>query len=153
MTSWRSRTSRAVLLAGLGVVVGLLPIGTHAQGSQEGSALEVLHVQGNVYMVAGAGGNVTLLVGDQGVLVVDTGGVAMAEEVLAEIRKLSSGPIRYVINTHAHPDHTGGNPVVVGAGQSFRRGGGSRGRHHGRSRRHHNRARECVLRHESACKR
>ena len=116
-----------VLLAGLALAAGILPASIRAQQAENG--LEVLHVQGNVYMVAGAGGNVTLLVGEEGVLVVDTGSAAMAEDVLAEIREMTSLPIRYVINTHVHDDHTGGNPVIALAGQSFRSGrrGGGRG--------------------------
>ena len=114
---------RIALLAGV-ALAGLLPASTRVRAQQAESGLEVLHVQGNVYMLAGAGGNITLQVGDEGVLVVDTGGAAMAEAVLAEIRQMSSLPIRYVINTHVHADHSGGNPVIALAGESFRRGGG-----------------------------
>jgi cyclase len=117
---------RVSLLVVLGLVAGLLPVSMRAQQAE--NALEVLHVQGNVYMLAGAGGNITLQVGDEGVLVVDTGGAAMANEVLAEIREMSSLPIRYVVNTHIHEDHTGGNPIIALAGQSFRSGGGRGGR-------------------------
>ena len=119
---------RVLMLAGVGLVVGLLPASMRVWAQQADNGLEVLHVQGNVYMLAGAGGNITLLVGDEGVLVVDTGNAAMANDVLAEIRGMSSLPIRYVISTHVHEDHTGGNPVVALAGQSFRVGGGRGGR-------------------------
>jgi cyclase len=71
--------------------------------------LEVLPVQGNIYMLAGAGGNITLQMGESGVLVVDTGTAASSPQVIAEIRKLSRKPLRYVINTSVRPDHTGGN--------------------------------------------
>jgi cyclase len=73
------------------------------------SQVEVLPVQGNIYMLAGAGGNITLQVGDNGVLVVDTGLAPASDKVIAEIRKLSRKPLRYVINTSVHSDHTGGN--------------------------------------------
>ena len=76
-------------------------------------ALELLPVQGNVYMLAGAGGNITLMTGKEGVLMVDTGLAASAARVTAEIRKLNSGPIRWVINTHFHPDHVGGNEAIA----------------------------------------
>ena len=124
--SWPVRAQIALLAV---IVMGLLPAPTRVHAGQAEGGLEVLHVQGNVYMLGGAGGNITLQVGDDGVLVVDTGSGAMAEEVLAKIREMSSGPIRYVINTHVHADHTGGNPVVMLAGESFRsgRGGGGRG--------------------------
>lgn len=71
--------------------------------------LEVLPVQGNIYMIAGAGANITLQLGDQGVLVVDTGDASRSDAVIAEIRKLSKKPLRYVVNTSIHADHTGGN--------------------------------------------
>jgi glyoxylase-like metal-dependent hydrolase (beta-lactamase superfamily II) len=76
------------------------------------SQVQVLatRVQGNVYMLEGAGGNVTVQVGEQGVLVVDTQFAPMADKLLAEIRKLAGDkPIRFVIDTHGHPDHVGGN--------------------------------------------
>ena len=80
--------------------------------------IHVLPVQGNVYMLVGAGGNIAVQIGDEGVLVVDTGVAAMGDKVLAAIRKLSSKPIRYIVNTHLHPDHTGGNEVIGKAGST-----------------------------------
>ena len=77
-------------------------------------------VQGSVYMLAGAGGNVTVQIGDQGVLVVDTQFAPMADKLLAEIRRIASDkPIRFIINTHLHPDHVGGNEKFRQAGQSI----------------------------------
>jgi cyclase len=81
--------------------------------------LPVLKVQGNVYLITGAGGNIAVQTGDQGVLVVDTGLAAMSDKVVAAIRKLSDKPIQYVINTHVHADHTGGNEAVRKAGLTF----------------------------------
>ena len=78
--------------------------------------LTVLPVQGNVYMINGAGGNITVQIGPMGVVVVDTGLAQNAAKVVEAIRKLSDKPIQYVINTHMHPDHTGGNEVVRKAG-------------------------------------
>src|SRR5712691_5775507 len=77
--------------------------------------IHVLPVQGTVYMLVGPGGNVTVQVGKEGVLVVDTMFAELSEKLLTEIRKLSNGPIRYVLNTHAHPDHTGGNEKISAA--------------------------------------
>src|ERR1019366_5233223 len=64
-----------------------------------------------IYMITGDGGNITVQTGSQGVLMVDTGlaGDTVAAKVMAEVRKLSKGPIHYIINTHVHPDHVGGN--------------------------------------------
>ncbi len=81
--------------------------------------VHVLPVQGNIYMLVGAGGNITVQVGKDGVLVVDTGVAQMSDKVLAAIRSISDGPIRYIINTHVHPDHTGGNEAIAKAGSTI----------------------------------
>jgi cyclase len=78
--------------------------------------LDVFHVGGNVYMLIGAGGNIGVQIGDEGVLVVDTGLAANSARVLAAIKKLSDKPIRWVLNTHFHPDHVGGNEAISKAG-------------------------------------
>ena len=91
-----------------------------AQGTQSGSSdLHVLPVQGNIYMLVGDGGNVTVQIGKEGVLVVDTGLAASSDRLLAEIRKLSDKPIRYIINTHSHADHVGGNEKIAKAGSTI----------------------------------
>ncbi len=84
--------------------------------------IQAFHVQGNVYLLVGAGGNVVVQTGRDGVLVVDTGLADHAEKVLSAIRSLSDQPIRYIINTHAHPDHTGGNEVIGRAGSTTQGG-------------------------------
>jgi cyclase len=81
--------------------------------------LEVLPVQGNTYLLAGDGGNITLQFGKDGVLLVDSGVGTRAGEVLAAIRKLSDKPIHYIINTHVHADHTGGNEKIAQAGSTI----------------------------------
>jgi cyclase len=107
-----------------------LPLGAaHAEQSRSREAppardfskaeVHVLPVQGNVYMLVGAGGNITVQIGSDGVLLVDTGFAQMSGKVLAAVRKLSDGPIRYIINTHVHPDHTGGNEAIAKAGSTI----------------------------------
>ena len=81
--------------------------------------VHVLHVQGNVYMLVGAGGNITMQVGDDGVLLVDTGLAGASDKVLAAIRSVTDKPIRFIINTHMHPDHTGGNEAIAKAGSTI----------------------------------
>jgi glyoxylase-like metal-dependent hydrolase (beta-lactamase superfamily II) len=78
--------------------------------------IETFHVQGNVYMLVGSGANVAVQTGDDGVLVVDTGARETAADVVAAIRRLSEKPIRWIVNTHAHADHTGGNETISQAG-------------------------------------
>jgi glyoxylase-like metal-dependent hydrolase (beta-lactamase superfamily II) len=109
--------------------------------------LQILPVRGNVHMLLGAGGNITVSVGRDGVLMVDAGRAPMTEQVLAAIRQLQSDldlrdtplgsaaetrssvasrdteppakPIRYIVNTSADPDHAGGNEKVRMAGRTF----------------------------------
>ena len=89
-----------------------------AQPNVDEVEIRVLPVQRNVYMLLGAGGNTTVQVGNDGVLVVDTQVAPLAPKILAAIRKLSDKPIRILINTHVHGDHTGGNEALAKAGQS-----------------------------------
>jgi len=99
----------AAAVAGAAALLAGGPMPAHA-------AVETVHVQGNVHMLIGAGGNIAVQVGDDGVLVVDTGVAERRDEVLAAIRRLSDGPIRWIINTHLHADHTGGNETISQAG-------------------------------------
>src|SRR3954454_1191750 len=71
--------------------------------------LQVLHVQGNVYMIAGPGGNTVVQAGDGGVLVVDTQTAAVSDKLFAAIRTISPRPIHYIVNTSVEPDRIGGN--------------------------------------------
>lgn len=93
----------------------------YAQQQQNFDKVEVhvLPVQGNVYMLVGAGGNITLQAGKDGVLLVDTMYAALNEKVVAAIRTISKGPIRYIINTHAHADHTDGNEKLAKLGATI----------------------------------
>jgi cyclase len=84
-----------------------------AQGS-----IETYHVQGNVHMLVGDGANAAVQIGDEGVLVVDTGSRLSRDALLAAVKKLSDRPIRWIINTSADLDHTGGNETVSQAGMT-----------------------------------
>jgi glyoxylase-like metal-dependent hydrolase (beta-lactamase superfamily II) len=107
---------RAALVAAL-AVAGAIGLATrvHTQSSAPAD-IQSFHVQGNVWLLVGAGGNVAVQTGDDGVLVVDTGLAQNADKLLAAIRKLSDKPIRWILNTHFHPDHTGGNEALSKAG-------------------------------------
>jgi cyclase len=76
------------------------------------AVLHTLPVQGNIHMITGPGGNITVQTGNNGVLLVDTMFAETVPKVVAEIEKLSHQPIRIIINTHMHGDHTGGNAAL-----------------------------------------
>ncbi|MBN4074989.1 MAG: hypothetical protein COA71_06905 [SAR86 cluster bacterium] len=88
--------------------------------------LEVLHVQGNVWLIAGVGGNIVVQASEQGVFVVDTGANGFSEEVIAAIAKISDRPIRYLVNTSIAAQHIGGNAEMAGL-----TGGSTRGAERG----------------------
>jgi glyoxylase-like metal-dependent hydrolase (beta-lactamase superfamily II) len=103
-----------------GLLTVVVFLGAACLPAQQNSAeIQTLKVQGNVYLLTGAGGNVVVQVGDAGVLVVDTGLAQTGDKVVAAIRKLSEKPIQYIVNTHMHPDHTGGNDTVRKAGLTY----------------------------------
>jgi glyoxylase-like metal-dependent hydrolase (beta-lactamase superfamily II) len=82
------------------------------------SGVQTLHVQGNVHVIVGAGANIAVQVGDDGIVVVDTGNGQLTDQVLATIRSLSPKEIRWVINTEFDGDHAGGNEAVSKAGRT-----------------------------------
>ena len=81
--------------------------------------LPVVQLRPNFYMIAGAGGNIAVQTGIDGVIVVDSGAAASSSAVVAAIRRITPAPIRYVINTNADPDHVGGNEAIAKAGQTI----------------------------------
>jgi cyclase len=98
---------------------------TAAEGHGEQNAdfskaeLHVWPVQGNIYMLVGDGANITLQVGKQGALLVNTGFDKMSDKVIAAIKKLSERPLQYIINTNSYPDSTSGNEPVRLAGTTI----------------------------------
>jgi cyclase len=82
--------------------------------------LDELPAQGNVFMIAGPGGNTTVQIGHEAVIVVDTQTAGVSDELLAAIAKLSAKPIRHIINTSVDAEHTGGNEAVSRAGTYVR---------------------------------
>jgi glyoxylase-like metal-dependent hydrolase (beta-lactamase superfamily II) len=91
-----------------------------AVAQQETSGgLDVVQLRPNFYVIGGAGGNIVVQTGPDGVILVDSGSTAMADEVLATIRRLTPLPIRYIINTSMDSDHVGGNDKLARAGLSI----------------------------------
>ena len=85
-----------------------------------GNDLEVLHVEGQVYMIAGGAtrSNIAVQVGSEGVFLVDAATEDVSDKVLQAIRVLSKGPINYIVTTTADIDHYGANGKLGGAGQN-----------------------------------
>ena len=71
--------------------------------------IKVSKVAGNVYMLQGAGGNIGASVGDDGIVVVDDQYAPLADRIQEALKGITDKPVRFIINTHYHPDHTGGN--------------------------------------------
>ena len=83
------------------------------------SPIEVVQLRENFYVIGGAGGNILVQIGPEGVILVDSGSTARADEVLAAIRRITPLPIRYIINTSMDADHVGGNDKLARAGLSI----------------------------------
>ena len=90
-----------------------------AVAQEKSGGLDVVQLRSNFYVIGGAGGNIVVQTGPDGVILVDSGSTAMADEVLATIRRLTPLPIRYIINTSMDPDHVGGNDKLARAGLSI----------------------------------
>jgi cyclase len=85
----------------------------------EGDGLTLVQLRPNFYVIAGAGGNIVMQTGPEGVILVDSGTTANADKVLAMIRSVTPLPIRYIINTSMDADHVGGNDKLARAGLSI----------------------------------
>jgi cyclase len=109
-------TAICVLVVAGMLVGGDQPASARQQASDE---LDVVQIRPNFYVIAGAGGNIVMQTGPEGVILVDSGSTAMADKVLAAIQKITPLPIRYIINTSMDADHVGGNDRLARAGLSI----------------------------------
>jgi len=91
-------------------------------GNANSGDVHILRVRGNVSMLVGAGGNITVQAGEQGILLVDTGSSATTAKVLEAIRPLSRKPLAYIINTDDRDDHVGGNAALATGARPRARG-------------------------------
>ncbi|MGA2299608.1 MAG: MBL fold metallo-hydrolase [Candidatus Acidiferrum sp.] len=118
-TGWMRRLGIcAVLLA------GMMAVGQAAQAQQDTDfskvQIKVTKVSGNIYMLEGEGGNIAASVGEDGIVLVDDQFAPLAEKIQAALKdlKITDKPVRFVINTHYHGDHTGGNAPFANAGST-----------------------------------
>ena len=95
----------------LNIVCVLLATACAALAQRDFSNVQIkaIPVAGNIHMLEGSGGNIGVSTGPDGVLIVDDQFAPLAEKIAAAIEKLDQGPIKFVLNTHWHGDHTGGN--------------------------------------------
>src|SRR5581483_7776097 len=107
-TGWKARRLIALLVISAASGITVWP----ARAQQASQDIEMLEVQPNFYMIAGAGSNIGVQVGPAGILLVDTGSSAMSDQVLAALKKLSPKPIRYIFDTCADPEHAGANAAL-----------------------------------------
>ena len=116
MVRHRSVAAAACVLV---VVVALMLCGSteHALAQQESSDdLTLVQLRPNFYVIAGAGGNIVMQTGPEGVILVDSGSTGTSDKVLRAIRRVTPLPIRYIINTSMDADHVGGNDQIAKAG-------------------------------------
>ena len=104
------------------VALLLLPIALPAQQEDFSKVeMKVTKVSGNIYMLEGAGGNIAASVGEDGIVIVDDEFAPLADKIQAALKnlKITDKPVRFVINTHYHGDHTGGNPNFATSGSTI----------------------------------
>jgi len=112
---------RVVVLAGVSFGLVVLPRVSSAQ-NQDFSKVEikVSKVSGNIYMLQGAGGNIAASVGEDGIVIVDDQFAPLADKIQSALKGIgvTDKPVRFVINTHYHGDHTGGNVPFANSGST-----------------------------------
>src|SRR5205823_14640200 len=102
------------------VVLGLaLCVAVSGRLVAQDNGLDVVKVRKNFYMLAGAGGNIGVQIGSDGIVLVNTGTAGTTDQVLAALRKLTDLPIRYIINIDAGADFVGGNETLTKAGYTI----------------------------------
>ena len=118
MKTMSSRISGAML-----ATLFLMAVSANAQGMGAAPAaapapvdyskvqIKTTKLSGNLYALVGMGGTTGALVGPDGVLLVDTQFAPLTDKIVAAVRQISNSPIRFVLNTHFHSDHIGGNEL------------------------------------------
>jgi glyoxylase-like metal-dependent hydrolase (beta-lactamase superfamily II) len=117
MTITRHRLLRSIGVYALPLALAITAAGVHAQ-QQDFSKVEIktTKLSGNFYTLEGQGGMIGVLAGPDGVFMVDAQFAPLTDKIVAAIKQISTAPIRFVVNTHVHGDHTGGNENLAKLG-------------------------------------
>src|SRR5258705_8681379 len=109
----------SLMLVGSGALAGLAARGGQGQDFSK-VEIKATKVAGDIYMLQGAGGNIAASIGDDGIVIVDDQFAPLADKIQASLKSLgiTNKPVRFVINTHYHGDHTGGNAPFSSAGST-----------------------------------
>jgi cyclase len=102
----------------LGIALGCFALSAEAQFGETASELELIKLQDDLYVIHGAyvPGNVTALITNEGVILVDDDFEVDHDNLMAKLREVTNQPVKYVINSHYHNDHSGGNAKLQAAG-------------------------------------
>src|SRR4026209_1560256 len=126
--------NRRVALAAL-VSIALLGAYVHAQFGNQPAKLDTIKIKDDLFVIHNdyVPGNTTVMVTNEGVIMVDDKFEIDSANILAEVKKITSQPVKYVINTHHHGDHSGGNAKlqalgaqVIASEAAFRHFGGAK---------------------------
>jgi len=117
MTITRHRLLRSIGVYALPLALAITAAGVHAQ-QQDFSKVEIktTKLSGNFYTLEGQGGMIGVLAGPDGIFMVDAQFAPLTDKIVAAIKQISTAPIRFVVNTHVHGDHTGGNENLAKLG-------------------------------------
>lgn len=100
---------KATVLLSLATVLVLLPASAQGQRNFDNVVIKTHHVAGHVHMLEGSGGNIGVSVGADGILMIDDQFAPLADKIRKALKELGEGKLKFLLNTHWHGDHTGGN--------------------------------------------
>ena len=101
-------------------LLGLAAVLSFGQGTDYSKVeIKSTKLSNNLYTLEGSGGMIGVVVGNDGVFMVDTQFAPLSDKIIAAIKKVSNAPIKFVVNTHVHPDHTGGNENLAKTGATL----------------------------------
>src|SRR2546427_7016861 len=116
-----TRTWMGIVLLGAALVCGKVAVAQEKTQDWSKVKIKATKVSGNIYMLEGQGGNIAASVGEDGIVIVDDQFAPLADKIQAALKelKITDKPVRFVINTHYHGDHTGGNVPFNNAGSTL----------------------------------